>query len=71
LEENDARYVVLVNPLANVKTEVKKSDVAKRAVAKVSMMPEGLVNTLTKDEILDMLAYIESGGKPNSPLFQK
>jgi len=71
LEENDARYVVLVNPLANVNTEVKKSDVVKRAPAKVSMMPEGLVNTLTKDEILDMLAYIESAGKPNSPLFQK
>jgi putative heme-binding domain-containing protein len=71
LEENDARYVVLVNPLANVRQEVKKSDVAKRAQAKLSMMPDGLVNVLNKDEILDMLAYIESGGKRNSPLFQK
>src|SRR5258706_14680490 len=71
LEENDARYIVLVNPLANVRTEVKKSDVAKRAPAKLSTMPEGLVNVLTKDEILDMLAYIESAGKQSSPLFQK
>jgi putative heme-binding domain-containing protein len=71
LEENDARYVVLVNPLGNVNAEVKKSDVAKRSVAKLSMMPEGLVNTLTKDEILDMLAYIESAGKANAAVFQK
>jgi putative heme-binding domain-containing protein len=70
LEENDQRYVVLVNPLANIRTEVKKSDVAKRAPAKLSMMPEGLVNVLNKDEILDMLAYIESGGKENAPLFK-
>jgi hypothetical protein len=26
-------------------------------------MPEGLVNILTKDEILDLLAYLESGGR--------
>jgi putative heme-binding domain-containing protein len=71
VDENDARFVVLVNPIANVNTEVKKSDVAKRSVAKVSMMPQGLLNTLTKGEILDMLAYIESGGKPNAPQFQK
>jgi putative heme-binding domain-containing protein len=71
LEENDARYVVLVNPLANVRMEVKKSEVAKRTAAKLSMMPAGLVNVLTKEEILDMLAYIEAAGKENSPFFQK
>lgn len=71
LEENDQRYVVLVNPLANVRNEVKKADVAKRVPSKTSLMPEGLVNVLTKDEILDMLAYIESGGKESAPMFQK
>jgi putative heme-binding domain-containing protein len=71
LEENEQRYVVMVNPLANVKTEVKKSDVAKRVASKTSIMPEGLVNVLTKDELLDMLAYIEAGGKENAPQFQK
>jgi putative heme-binding domain-containing protein len=71
VEENDARFVVLVNPIANVNTEVKKSDVAKRAVAKVSMVPEGLLNTFSKEEILDMLAYIEAAGKQNAPQFKK
>ena len=30
-------------------------------------MPEGLVNTFTKDEILDLLAYLESGGRKDHP----
>lgn len=34
-------------------------------------MPEGLVNVLTKEEILDLLAYIESGGKATAPAFAK
>jgi hypothetical protein len=29
----------------------------------VSPMPEGLLNQLTKEEILDLIAYIEAMGK--------
>jgi hypothetical protein len=50
--------------------EVKKSDIASRAAAKLSPMPEGLVNILTKDDILDLLAYIESAGKKDHPAFK-
>ena len=32
-------------------------------VSKVSPMPVGLVNVLTQDEILDLHAFLESGGK--------
>ena len=35
----------------------------------VSMMPAGLVNTLSKDDILDLLAYLLSGGNESDPLF--
>ena len=31
--------------------------------SKVSMMPTGLLDTLTRDEILDLLAYMKSVGK--------
>jgi hypothetical protein len=34
-------------------------------------MPEGLVNTFSKDEILDLIAYMESGGKKEHPDFAK
>jgi len=35
----------------------------------VSMMPPGLINTLGKDDVLDLLAYLLSGGNESDPLF--
>jgi hypothetical protein len=34
-------------------------------------MPTGLLGVLTKDEILDLLAYVLSGGNPNHEAFQR
>jgi hypothetical protein len=34
-------------------------------------MPTGLLNALNPDEILDLLAYIQSGGNPRDPMFRK
>jgi len=33
-------------------------------------MPEGLLNMLNKDEILDLLAYLLSGGDRNNKMFR-
>ena len=41
---------------------VKKSNIKKRDPQSSSMMPLGLLNMLTKEQVLDLLAYIESGG---------
>ncbi len=35
-----------------------------------SMMPPGLVYTLTKDDVLDLLAYLLSQGNPDDPMFK-
>ena len=35
------------------------------------MMPPGLVNTMTKEDIQDLLAYLISGGDPEHKLFKK
>ncbi|MCH7725309.1 MAG: c-type cytochrome, partial [Planctomycetes bacterium] len=37
-----------------------KSDIDERVVARTSAMPEGLLNTLSRDEIVDLAAYLES-----------
>jgi hypothetical protein len=50
---------------------VKKSDVTKRAFSKISPMPQGLVDTLSKDDLLDLLAFIESAGRKNHSAFAK
>lgn len=71
LEETDQKYVVLTNPLQNGKTDVKKSDVAKKQLAKLSPMPEGLINVLKKEEVLDLIAYLVAAGRDTHPLFAK
>jgi len=37
----------------------------------VSPMPPGLVNMLTRQEILDLLAYFEAGGRADGAPFKK
>lgn len=71
LEENDRIVVLLTDALNNVRTEVKKTDIKSRAKSQISSMPEGLVNVLSKDELLDLLAYMEAAGKQNAPNFSK
>jgi hypothetical protein len=33
-------------------------------------MPKGLLDKLTRDEILDLVAYVFSGANPQHPLFR-
>jgi hypothetical protein len=46
----------------NTLTTILKKDVEEKIASKISPMPNGLLNILTKDEILDLHAYIEAGG---------
>ena len=57
--------------LSGDRVEIKKKDVGRRTPSKLSPMPEGLVNILTKEEILDLLAYIEAGGKREHAAFTR
>lgn len=71
VEDTADKVVLVVNPLApDSRTEIKKADIKARAASKISPMPEGLVNSLTKEEILDLLAYIESAGKRDHAAFR-
>lgn len=72
LEETDDKIVLVVNQLEpDKKTTIKKSEIASRAPSKLSPMPEGLINILTKEDILDLIAYMESGGKKDFRAFKK
>ncbi len=70
LEETDTKLVLVPNQLTGDKVEVKKSDVQSRAPSKLSPMPGALVDFLSKEDILDLLAYIESGGKKDHAAFK-
>jgi len=53
----------------NQQTRVDRKKVKTIEPSKVSLMPPGLLNILSKDEILDLAAYVLSGGNPKSPMF--
>ena len=52
-------------------TSVHRREVEELLPSKVSMMPTGLIDTLTTDEIQDLVAFLRSGGNPNHELFKK
>ena len=43
--------------------EITKREIVSHTKSPLSQMPTGLLNTFTRDEILDLLAYIAQGGK--------
>ena len=44
-------------------TEIDKSEILSKKYSPVSWMPADLLNTLTADEVQDLISYIESGGR--------
>ena len=71
LEDTADKFVVLTDPLNAGKTELKKADVKSREASKISPMPEGMVNTFDRGEILDLLAYLLANGKQDAAAFSK
>lgn len=60
-QQNDGSYVIL-QPNAQ-KVTLSKVDVDSIAVSKQSAMPEGLLNNATLQDIADLFAYLNSGGR--------
>ena len=70
VEETPDKVVLRTKPLEPETVTIKKSEIESRSLSKISPMPAGLLNTLTKDEILDLLAYLESLGDSTHPNFR-
>jgi putative heme-binding domain-containing protein len=43
-------------------TRLRKADIDQTIASRISPMPQGLVNVLTKAELLDLLSFVEAGG---------
>jgi putative heme-binding domain-containing protein len=50
---------------------VKREQVETIGASKISMMPEGLIDGFTTDEILDLVAYLYSRGNRNDKMFRR
>ncbi|MFM2166834.1 MAG: hypothetical protein RIS79_1205 [Verrucomicrobiota bacterium] len=69
VEENE-KVFLMTNPFApNDHMAINESDIAKKGTRKVSMMPPSLINSLNQDELLDLLAYLVSGGNKGDKVF--
>ena len=54
----------------NQRISVDRKQVVKMEPSKVSPMPEGLLNMLKQDEILDLVAYVLSAGDAKNKMFK-
>lgn len=61
IRKDENQTVVEIDPVSGARQELKTSEISNIQPAKVSTMPSGLVNILTRDELLDLLAYLRSG----------
>ncbi len=63
---------VIENPLANAQPlELKPSEIELRVKSKSSIMPKGLLDKLSREEILDLIAYVLARGQADHPLFEQ
>lgn len=71
-DENSDRIIMMPSMLTPEATvEIPLAEITSRQPSKVSPMPTGLLNHLTRAEILDLLAFIETAGKARAVNFQK
>lgn len=71
VDETKDAIAVQPDPLAPERVVIRKDDLERRAASKLSPMPANLADVLTRDEVLDLLAYLEAGGRRNHPVFGK
>jgi putative heme-binding domain-containing protein len=61
-KEEGGEYHVLMNLLTpDSVTRVPVKDVVRKVPSKVSPMPTGLANVLTREEVIDLLGFLEAG----------
>ena len=55
----------------NQRVSIDRKEVEEMEVSKISPMPANLLAPLKKDEVLDLVAYVLSGGEPTHEMFRK
>ncbi|MAI31747.1 MAG: c-type cytochrome [Rubripirellula sp.] len=67
LSEDDDKVTLLSNPEAKEPTVILQDDIEAMVPSSVSMMPKALMDQYTKDEVFEVLAYLESVASPTKP----
>lgn len=70
VDETMDSIAVQPNPLEPGRVVFKKTEIDSRKPSKVSPMPDHLADVLTAEEILDLIAYMESAGRQSYRAFR-
>ncbi len=72
VQQEGGELKVMTNPFApTALVTIPENEVAGITTRPMSMMPPGLINVLNPDELLDLLAYLMTGGNPDDAAFKK
>jgi putative heme-binding domain-containing protein len=72
VSETPTEVKVLVDPLAKGEPAVlQKSEIEERRKSPTSIMPQGLLSKLTREEILDLIAYVFTRGDKKNMLYDE
>jgi putative heme-binding domain-containing protein len=61
VRDTTEEVIMEVDPLTGTRERFSRAEIDQVTVSRLSPMPDGLVNTHTREEILDLLAYLGSG----------
>ncbi|HBJ38819.1 MAG TPA: L-sorbosone dehydrogenase [Planctomycetaceae bacterium] len=68
---NGKNLSVLTNMLdPSSLTSLNRDNIEEARPAKTSMMPSGLLDTFTKEEIIQLMTYLRAGGQSEHPLYK-
>ncbi len=70
LSEDENTVTIQTGPTTAQEQKIDKKTILSRRPSPVSIMPTALLNTLDKEQILDLLAYVLAGGDANAPAFK-
>ncbi|MDX1946625.1 MAG: GDSL-type esterase/lipase family protein [Pirellulaceae bacterium] len=71
IAEDRETLTLFTAPPQSKEVKVVKSTIELRQPSAISIMPVGQLNTLDKEQILDLLAFLLAGGKADDPAFQR
>jgi putative heme-binding domain-containing protein len=70
IEEDARRVLMITEPINLTRIYIQKSEIESRRISRLSPMPEGLLNSLSEEEIWDLVARLQAGPGPpsNTPI---
>jgi putative heme-binding domain-containing protein len=68
---NQGQITVETDPLTEATAIVERAEIEESQRGKTSPMPSGLVDVLTRQQVLDLLTYLQAGGNSRHSLYGK